>query len=89
MWDLHPACGVAWPCSPPCHTQKTEPDVLPESPLGLSAGCTWMLGGSRKRQVCFSRESSSGRAKTLRKQMERSRDFLSTSMGGLSALLGR
>ena len=47
-----------------------------------------MLGGSRKRQVCFSRTSSSGRANTLWKQTDRICDFLSESRGGLSLLFG-
>lgn len=45
-----------------------------------------MLGGSRKRQVCFSRSFRRGRANTLRRQVESSRDFLFTSMGGRSSL---
>lgn len=45
-----------------------------------------MLGGSRKRQVCFSRTSISGRDSTLWRLMDRSRDFLSKSRGGLSLL---
>lgn len=42
-----------------------------------------------RRQACFSRASSGGRVKMLRKQVERRRDFLSIFIGGLSALLGR
>lgn len=64
----------------------------PGAPLRKGCRCqprTCMLGGSRKRQVCFSRTSSSGRDITLRRLMDRSRDFFSRSSCGLSLLWGQ
>lgn len=71
-----------------CRTGHSSPGATLQKGWRCQA-CTCMLGGSRKRQVCFSRTSSSGRDITLRRLMDRSRDFFSKSRGGLSLLWGQ
>lgn len=98
-WLSHPldsGCGKGEPggvntSSLSSRGQRAELETLPANPLEKGCGrrgCTCTSGGSRKRQVCFSRTPSSGRASTLRRQIVRSCDFFSKSRGGLRLLYG-